>query len=309
VRELLYLSGAEVKALLPDLEDQLTIVERTYRAIGSGEVDLPPKPAVHPRPNAFVHAMPVYLREDDVVAVKWIAGYRQNKAIGLPYLNGLVVVNDSETGVPVAVMDAAEITAARTAAASGVCIRHWAPSGWRKAAIIGFGVQGERHARVVAALNPEATIAVFDPHPERLPRLDGPVVAAADARAAVAEADVVITTAPMIDRPDPPLAEDWLADRTLLLPVDFDAYVRASAIATADLFLVDDVRQFEYYRGLGHFAGWPAAHSSVGEALEGNGSPARVACANLGVAALDAAYAKAVLDQAAGAGVGTTLSL
>ena len=51
---------------------------------------------------------------------------------------GLIVVNDAETGLPTAVMDGAEITAARTAAASGVCVRRWAPEGWEDRARSAF---------------------------------------------------------------------------------------------------------------------------------------------------------------------------
>ena len=78
--------------------------------------------------------MPAYLRDDDVAALKWVAGYPANKERGLPYITGLIVLNDPETGVPAAIMDGAEITAARTAAASGVCIRRFAPEAGRKSA-------------------------------------------------------------------------------------------------------------------------------------------------------------------------------
>ena len=80
-------------------------------------------------------------------------------------------------------------------------------------------------------------------------------------------------------------------------------------IERAELFAVDDVGQFEYYRELGHFRGWPAPAASVGEALARKGSPARVACVNLGIGALDAAFAKRVLEAARAEGVGTTLPL
>lgn len=307
--ELLYLSRAEVAALLPPTSVQLDLVEQTYRSMAKGGVELPPKPGIHPRPNAFIHAMPAYLRDEDIVVLKWIAGYRANKARGLPYLNGLIVLNDPDTGVPTVVMDAAEITATRTAAASGVCIRRWAPPGWRTAAILGCGVQGNRHATVVELLNGDARIQAYDPHPERMRALDGAVAAQANAREAVEGAEVVITTGPMPEERHPEVDVDWLGDRYLLVPVDFDAYVRAPAIVGAELFLVDDVDQFEYYRELGHFRGWPRAHGSVGEALAAGKAAGRVACVNLGVGALDAVFAKHVLEAACERGIGTHLPL
>lgn len=307
--ELLYLSRAEVAELLPPMPEQLDLVEQTYRSMAKGGVELPPKPGVHPRPNAFIHAMPAYLRDEDIVALKWIAGYRTNKARGLPYLNGLIILSDPETGVPSVVMDGVEITATRTAAASGVCIRRWASPGWRTVAILGCGVQGHRHAALVELLNGEAVIQAYDPHPERAASLDGAVNPRANPRDAVEGAEIVITTGPMPEERRPELDTDWLGDRYLLVPVDFDAYVRPAPIASAELFLVDDVRQFEYYRERGSFHGWPRAHGSVGEALASGAAAGRVACVNLGVGALDAVFAKHVLDAARERGVGTRLPL
>jgi ornithine cyclodeaminase/alanine dehydrogenase-like protein (mu-crystallin family) len=297
-----------VVALLPDVPEQLELVEATYRAVATGRVELPPKPGIHPRPDAFIHAMPAYLRDDDIAALKWVAGYPQNKERGLPYISGLITVNDAETGVPVAVMDGAEITAARTAAASGVCVRRWAQEGWSEAAILGCGEQGVFHARLLNALRPSVEIRAYDPHPERVERL-GSVTAAVGPAEAVAGADVVVTAGPIVENPDPQISPDWLDERWLILPIDFEFYFRPEAIEAAELFLVDDVGQFEYYRTLGHFQGWPKPHGSVGEALAGDGRPERVACVNLGIGALDAAFAKRVLDAARERGVGAELAL
>ncbi|MDQ4019056.1 MAG: ornithine cyclodeaminase family protein, partial [Actinomycetota bacterium] len=174
---LLYLSRQEVAELLPDIREQLDLVEATYRALAAGRVELPPKPGVHPRPDSFIHAMPAYLADEDVAALKWVSGYPANKERGLPYIAGLIVLNDAETGLPLALMDGAEITAARTAAASGVCVRRWAPAGWRSAAILGCGEQARFHVRLLTELNPKARIQAYDPHPERIERLGQDVVA------------------------------------------------------------------------------------------------------------------------------------
>ena len=112
---MIYLRRGEVAGLLPEIPAQLDLVEATYRSVGAGRVELPPKPGIHPRKDSFIHAMPAYLRDEDVAALKWVAGYPANKQRGLPYISGLIVVNDAETGLPTAVMDGAEITAARTA--------------------------------------------------------------------------------------------------------------------------------------------------------------------------------------------------
>jgi alanine dehydrogenase len=303
---LLYLRREEVSALLPPLTEQLDLVESTYRAVAAGRVELPPKPGIHPRKDSFIHAMPAYLRDDDVATLKWVAGYPENKARGLPYISGLIVMNEAETGLPAAIMDAAEITAARTAAASGVCIRKWAPDDWSEVAILGCGEQGRYHAKVVGSLNPEARISAYDPHPERVAGLEGRVEAAQSPAEAVRGADVVVTAGPIVDDPDSPLEPDWLGDRWLALPIDFDFYFSRDTVAAAELFLVDDVEQFEYYRSQGHFREWPEAAGTVGEEHERRD---KVLCCNLGVGALDAAFAARVLARAAEEGAGTELPL
>ena len=304
----LYLSREEVAVLLPGIPEQLDLVERTHRSLAAGRVELPPKPGVHPRKDSFVHAMPAYLRDEDVVALKWVAGYPANKERGLPYITGLIVVNDAETGLPLAVLDGAEITAARTAAASGICVRRFASEDWRRAAILGCGEQGRFHARLLAELNPGVAIRAFDPHPERVEQMPVPVEAAAGPREALAGAEVIVTAGPIVEDPEPPIAPDWLGARWLALPLDFDFYLRQETVAGADLFTVDDVPQFEYYREQGHFGGWPAPAAGLGAALRRRDLPPRVVCCNLGVAALDAAFAAHVLERARAEGVGTELS-
>jgi len=306
---ILYLAREEVARLLPPVEEQLDLVEDVYRALAAGRVELPPKPGVHPRPDSFVHAMPAYLRDEDVVALKWVSGYPGNKARGLPYISGLIVLNDAETGLPTAILDGAEITAARTAAASGVCIRTFAPDGWRDAAILGCGEQGVFHARLLRALNPDVRIRAYDPNAERVQRLGEDVQAAPGELEAVAGAEVVVTAAPIVSEPDPPIGPDSLGERWLVLPIDFDALVTRDLIEAAGLFAVDDVGQFEYYREQGHFGGWPAPGGSVGEALarRTGEAPDRVACVNLGIGALDAAFAARVLAAARQEGAGIEL--
>lgn len=303
--DLLYLDRACVRRLLPTVEEQVDRLAGVYRAMAHDRVENPPKLGVHPRPSAFIHAMPAHLADEDVTAVKWVSAYPGNPARGLPYISGLIVLNDSDTGLPVAVMDAAEITAVRTAAASGVSVRHLAHPGWRRAAILGYGEQGREHAKMLRALNPDAAIVVYGG-----PRLTGPVEGcelAPDARTAVDGADVVVTAGPMSPDPERRLDPTWLQPRCLVVPVDFSAYVGADLARRADDLVTDDLPQFAHYRTLGHFQGWPEPSRSLGEALETEPTgDLRVSC-SLGVGAVDAAVAAVVLERARREGVGVEL--
>lgn len=300
-----YLDRATVTRLLPPLDEQLDLVEATYVEMARGRVEQPPKLGVHARPETFIHAMPAYLEDDDVVAVKWVAAYSSNSAKGLPYISGLMILSDPDTGLPMLVMDAAQITAVRTAVASGVSIRHLAPTGWRRVAILGYGEQGHQHARVVHALNPDAEITVYGG-----PRLSAPqagVEVAPDARSAVEGADVVITAGPMAAKPGPMVEASWVAPKSLVVPVDFDAYVAASVVEQSDQLVVDDTAQYDQYRARGGFAGWPDADTTIGEALQGEVTGERRVVCNLGVGALDAALAGVVRKRAEAEGIGMLL--
>jgi alanine dehydrogenase len=306
VSRIRYLTRDEVAPLMPDVLAQLDLAERVYRAIASGHVEMPPKMGVHPRDGAFCHAMPAYLRDDDIVSVKWVSGYRSNRELGLPYISGLIILSDADTGRPNAILDAAEITAARTAAASGLCVRYFAPSGWSRAALIGCGEQGRAHVAVLRTLNPNVEISVFDVDRESAARVQD-VKVSATAREAAEGAQIIITATPTSDTPRPELEPSWLDEEYLALPVDLDAFYTASAARDADEFIVDELTQYETYRANGRFAGWPAPTGVLGGTLASGTASRRIVCCNIGVGALDGAFANYVVDEATAQGVGQCL--
>lgn len=304
---ILYLSRKEVSDLLPSIAEQIDLVRAAYRAQASGALELPPKPGIHPRPNAFIHAMPAYLSDTDIAAMKWVSGYPSNQARGLPYISGLIIVNDAATGLPTAVMDAGFITAARTAAVSGYCIENWAPREWASVALLGCGEQGRFHADVIRALKPDATIVAYDPDESRYETLGSGVVPATGPEEAVGDAHVVVTAGPIVDDPEPVIGIAHIRAECLVLPLDFDCYVQPDIAQAAELFLVDDKGQFEYYRSLGRFPSWPAPQSTNGEAEFGGSSGRLVLAVNLGVGSVDAVFASHVLVRATETENGTEL--
>src|SRR5437016_10094428 len=117
---MLYLSRADVIKAGLAMEDIISAVEAVFVEKGNGRVEMPPKPGIHPLPDAFIHAMPAYIPSMKSAGLKWVSGFPQNQARGLPYINGLMILNDPTTGVPVSVMDCTWITAQRTGAATAV---------------------------------------------------------------------------------------------------------------------------------------------------------------------------------------------
>jgi len=323
-----YLNAADVAEAMPPLDERLRLAERTMIALVD-DAELPPKVALHPRPDgSFAHAMPAYLRGaspdggDDLLGMKWIAGFPANRGRDLPALHGLVLLADSTTGVPLAILDAGPITAERTAAVSGVAIARFAPrvdGRPPRAALIGAGVQGRSHLPVLGRVLPGVDLAVFDRHPDRAEALAAKArtiegIAAAHisstAREAVRSADVVITAA-SFGPVRQVMTPDWLTRDALVVPVDYATYCSAAVASEAPLFLVDHREQFLGNRDAGLFDGYPDPTATIGEAIvAGTPRPAvgRVVVSHLGVGLADLIFGAAILRRADFAGLGTTLA-
>jgi len=312
---------------MPDVDERLSLAERTMTALVA-DAELPPKIGVHPRPEgSFAHAMPAHLRGadgdglDDLLGMKWVTGFGTNSTIGLPAINAVVVVNDATTGMARAILDGGPITALRTAAVSGVAMRHFAPDvvgRERRAALIGAGVQGHSHLAILGRVLPGVALTLFDRHPERADALGeaarmtdgiGQVAIAQDARSAVRDADVVVTAA-SFGPVRQVMTGDWLAPDALVVPVDYATYLAAEVAREAALFLVDDRGQFLANRENGLFDDYPDPTATLGEAiLAGTQRPAtgRVVVTHLGVGLADVVFGAAILRRAEELGLGTVL--
>lgn len=322
-----YLDAADVLTAMPDLDERLALAERTLTALVAN-AELPAKIGVHPRPDgSFAHAMPAYLRGagpsggDDLVGIKWVAGYPGNGAHGLPAIHAVVVLNDAITGVPVAILDGGPITAMRTAAVSGVAIARFAPPiGGRppRAGLIGAGVQGRSHLAVLGRTLPGVRLAIFDRNAERAAALRdeaagtlgiGSAEVAPEARAAVVDADVVVTAA-SFGPVRQVMTNDWLAPDALVVPVDYATYCAAEVARDAALFVVDHRDQFLDNRAAGLFEGYPDPAATIGETLlAATARPAhgRVVAMHLGVGLADVVFGSAILRRAETLGLGVLL--
>lgn len=324
-----YLSSDDVLAAMPPLDERLALAERTMTALASG-AELPPKIGVHPRPEgSFAHAMPAHLRgadgggRDDLLGIKWVAGFSANAAVGRPAISALAILNDPATGEPVAILDGGPITAQRTAAVSGVAIRRFAPSvGSRptRVALIGAGVQGRSHLPVLGAVLPGLELAIHDRHPDRAEEVAalardtagiGAIRVAPSARDAVGDADVVVTAASFTAPSERgPMTGGWLSADALVVAVDYATMVAAEVAHDAALFVVDDRGQFLANRDTGQFDGYPDPATTLGEAIkDGTPRPAagRVLVTHLGVGLADVIFGDAILRRAAAAGLGVIL--
>jgi len=320
--ELLYLSLADVVATGVTMREVIDSVETMFREKGAGRVEMPPKPGVHPLPNSFIHAMPAYIPALNAVGMKWVSGYPQNQSKGLPYINGLLILNDPETGIPVAVMDCMWITAARTGAATAVAAKYLARPDSRTIGILGCGVQGKSNLQALCEVFMVERVFAYDIDSEVASKftaacsteLKVEVVRVETPREAVVGCDIVVTAGPILRTPHATIKTGWLEPGAFASLVDFDSYWSPEALGEVDKFCTDDLPQLEHYRTLGYFKNIPAIHGELAEIITGarhgrENSTERTLSCNLGIALDDIAVAPLVFKRALELGVGTRLPL
>ena len=319
---ILYLSRQDVESVGLPMLSIIDALEQMFAEKGEGRVEMPPKPGIHTRKDAFIHAMPAYIPSLESAGVKWISGYPGNQAKGLPYITGLLILNDPETGIPTAIMDATWITAQRTGAATAVAARHLARPDSTTAGIIACGVQGRSNLQALACVFSLTRVRAFDLHrdaAERFARemsaeLELDIEIVADPRQAVVDTDLVVTSGPILKKPTPVIEADWLAPGAFACPVDFDSYWTGAALRQADKLATDDVGQLGYYREAGYFGDTPAPYADLGQIVAGlepgrEHENERTIAINLGLALEDMATAMPVVARAVELGLGMRLPM
>lgn len=320
--QLLYLSRADVESVALDMAAIIDLLATAFREKGCGRVEMPPKPGIHTQPDAFLHAMLAYIPALHAAGIKWVGGYPANGARGLPYISGLLILNDDRTGLPLAVMDCTWITAWRTGAATALSARYLARPDSQTAGILACGVQGRTNLLALAALFPLTRVYAFDVDKARQDRyvaemgelLRIEVIGVSEPRAAVVDSDLVVTAGPILKHPAPTIEAGWLQPGAFGSAVDFDSYWQPDALAQMDRIATDDHAQFFYYRTQGYFGQTPDPHADLGELVTGakpgrQDAGERTLAINLGLALEDMAVAAEVYRRAVERGIGVRLPL
>ena len=318
----LYLSREDVEAVNLSMREIIDGLDRMFVEKGEGKVEMPPKPGIHTQPDAFIHAMPAYIPSLESAGMKWVSGYPANQAKGLPYISGLLILNDPETGIPTCVMDCTWITAMRTGAATAVAAKYLARKDSSTVGIVACGVQGRGNLEALSCVFDISEVKAYDLYPEVAdrfaaemgPRLGVRVEPVREVSQAVRELDLVVTSGPIRERPEPVVGAGWLAEGSFACPLDFDAYFTAEAFREADKLASDDSDQLEYYRQTGFFDDTPEPYADLGEIAAGlkpgrESDRERAIAINLGLGLEDMATAILVYRRAVELEIGTVLPL
>jgi ornithine cyclodeaminase/alanine dehydrogenase-like protein (mu-crystallin family) len=320
--ELLYLSRRDVESVALGMPEIIQLLETAFKEKGQGRIEMPPKPGIHTQPDAFIHAMPASIPALKSAGIKWVSGYPENQKKGLPYITGLMILNDFETGIPYCVMDCTWVTAYRTGAATAIAARCLARPESKTAGILACGVQGRTNLEALSTLFALEKVYAYDIVPEvqeryvkeMSARLNLEIISAASPRQAVENSDLVVTSGPIIKHPSPTIEAGWLKPGAFASAVDFDSYWKPEALTEFDVIITDDLAQMAYYRSVGYFAGTPEAAGDLGQLVTGQcqgrtGPRQRTMAMNLGLALDDMALGPEIYRRALERGIGVELPL
>jgi len=321
--EMLYLSQADVASVDLPMVEIIKALETAFREKGQGKTEMPPKPGIHPGGgDNFIHAMPAYIPALKSAGLKWVSGFIENSKRGLPYITGLLILNDVETGLPLAVMDCVWITAMRTGAATSLSARYLARPESSVVGILGCGVQGRTNLEALTVLFPVKKVMAYDIDSgiarryakEMESRFGVEVVTVQKPHDAVSGCDILVTAGPILRKPHQTIQPGWMGEGAFASLVDFDSYWHPDAMKQVSKFCTDDTEQLLHYRQVGYFQDIPPLHADLGELVTGKKAgrqraDERTMTANLGLAIDDMAVAPILYRRALEKGIGKKLPL
>ena len=318
------LSRADIESVAPSLGEIIEIVEETYRLDGRGEAEVPVKIGVHPgRPHSFLHAMPAWVTGNRALGMKWISYYPGNLDRGFPDSSGLIVLNDPDHGLPVAIMEGMWITLVRTAACAAVaarhCVRRDNPD---RLGLVGCGSLGTWSLRVLSALFPNLrdvyvasrTAATRQKFCSDMAK-EGPwnLTAVDSAENAVRDMDIVVSSVPQGS--ERPLKADWWTPGLLAIPLDVVSAWEDRAFEVIDRLVTDsdqglnaavsrrrpDLRLPDNFTSFGDIV--------LGRSAGRIDAQERIMAIPTGIGSIDMTLAWAIYRRAQQAGVGTAVDL
>lgn len=252
--EFLYLSQEDVIAAGGlDMAATVATIETSFRLHALGETILPPKPVLRwggsesEEITGRIMAMPAYLGGDlQIAGIKWIPSRPSNpQKYGLPRANALIILNDPETLLPLAVMDGTIISAMRTGAASGVAAKYLARPDAAVLGMVGAGVQMRTQLMAMKAVLPGLRAGwVFDLNYAKAQsfartmsqELGLPITAVDSAAAACQGADVFVTATMSSDSY---VRAEWYQPGALHCEISFWDTPPA-VLASLDVIVCDD---------------------------------------------------------------------
>lgn len=194
------ITAKQVYELL-DMPACIDLMAQTQADLSAGRISIPLRQAIDAGNGGILLMMPGSNPALNISGVKILTIYPDNpnhREASLPAIQGYIMLFDADNGVPLAMIDAASVTAIRTAAASAMATRILANPQAGSLTILGCGVQAASHIEAICAVRDIHTIRVWSRNPEKVLAFVAEhqhqareVIAETDAAAAISAADII----------------------------------------------------------------------------------------------------------------------
>jgi alanine dehydrogenase len=316
--QVLFLSEQDIASLITPPE-VLDVVEEVFRMHGENNVLCPQKLRLDLRNHeidGWINAMPTYLPAYGIAGMKWINVHYDNERYDLPHTMGLIILNEPETGSPLAFMDGSWITHVRTGAATAVAAKYLANPAAETIVIIGAGAQGRTNLEMLMLVRRPARVYVADINPEATRRFvaefrgktSADLIPAEDLPRVVAEGNIVVVCT---NAKQPVLMEPWVKPGTFICDLGGCMDVDKQLIYKCDKYVLDDIECAMSKRGL---ARRDQVYGELGRIVAGakpgwEAPEERIFFAPVGMGSEDIAVAYRVYQRAVKHGIGKILQV
>jgi alanine dehydrogenase len=323
----LLLSRSDVAALL-GIEECIDSIERVFRMYGEGRTQRPGVLGIHAQSGGFHIKAGLLELGRAYFAAKVNANFPENpKRLGLPTIQGVIILCDAQNGYPLAVMDSIEITIQRTGAATAVAAKYLARAESKSVTICGCGNQGRISLRALAKLFPLEQVFAYDLDRTQAEKFAGqlsaemaiPVQAVSQLAESVSQSDICITCTPAKQYF---LRPEYLAPGTFVAAVGADSEDKQEldpALLAQHKVVVDILEQCATIGELHHALAQniiisSQVHGELGEVVAGR-KPGRSSSDEIiifdstGMALQDVVTAALVYEKAVNERAGATINL
>lgn len=309
----LFLSQQDIRTLNVTFKDCFNVIREALVQHGNKSVLMPPKFGIHPGkvPGAHCNAMPSYIPSLGALGIKWVCGFPGNNEKGYPYITGTLILNDDETGAPIAIMEASWITAMRTATVTGLVAQTLAHENAETIGLVGTGVQGRYCLRAILSVLPKLKRAfIYDVNHRSMEsfttamkhELSIEILPVDTAEHALRNSEIMVTATSFVQ--DPYVKREWVQKGDLGILVHHRGWENV-IFHEADQLVVDDWAQTKAY-GMeddGFYGSLPEEYTEIGEILAGlkNGRETqdeKIIAITCGLSIEDMALGKMIYDKA-----------
>ena len=227
------------------------MVEQAFKAQAEGRVQMPAKIYIHlNRYHGDFRAMPAYIEGMEACGIKWVNVHPENKKHKLPAVMALIVLSDSKTGLPLAIMDGTLITNLRTGAAGGIAAKYLANKSSSRISFVGCGKQAQSQLMALNEFFKIKSVRAYDSNQKHalnfineMKYLGLEMTRCRNIRDCLSGADIVVTTTPSRK---PIIKFSWLGKGVHINAIGADAKGKEElepAILKKAKVIVDDRKQ------------------------------------------------------------------